>query len=80
MLPIVEELFWLCVTFDFQLTASHIAGYLNVVSDCLSQMNDLSSAQKAMWWLSGESWPLFYCKGHMTNAAYLSLQEGWSVT
>jgi hypothetical protein len=80
MLPIIKEIFWLSVKYNFCLSASHLAGSLNVVGDSLSRMHDLSQARRAMSLLSGDCFTMYFCKGHMTNAAYLSLQEGWHAT
>jgi hypothetical protein len=80
MLPIIKDILWLSVKYNFRLSASHLAGNLNVVGDSLSRVNDLSQACRAMSLLSGNCLTMYFCKGHMTNAAYLSLQEGWHAT
>jgi hypothetical protein len=44
MLSIIKQLFWLSVEFDFRLSAQHLPGRLNVLSDCLSRLDVFDSA------------------------------------
>jgi hypothetical protein len=39
MLHIVQELFWCSVQFYFKLSAAHLPGKRNIVSDRISRMN-----------------------------------------
>jgi hypothetical protein len=75
MLQIIKELFWCSVHYNFKLTALHLPGDLNIVSDRISRLHDLSAACEAHNLLSNEM--LVFCNNHMTEDAFLSLQETW---
>jgi hypothetical protein len=77
LLDIVKELFWLSVRFSFRLSAAHIEGKLNVLSDRLSRMHDVTSAREVKQLLFGSEYITLYCKYHMSHASYMSLQESW---
>jgi hypothetical protein len=73
---IVKELFWLSVEFSFKLSALHIEGKLNILSDKLSRMHVLSEARVVKELVSASN-PVLVCGGHMSYAAYLFLQNCW---
>jgi hypothetical protein len=80
LLVIVKELFWLSVEHNFRLSAKHLPGILNVFSDHLSRMHDVSSANNAHCLLLGStSSANVYCQGKMTYGAFMSLQRSWAV-
>jgi hypothetical protein len=79
LLDIVKELFWLSVKFSFRLSASHIEGKLNVLSDKLSRMHEITSAKKVKQLLYGSEYVTLCCKNHMSYASYIYLQESWRV-
>jgi hypothetical protein len=77
MLSLVQELFWFSIEFHFRLTAVHLAGKLNIVSDRLSRLRDFESACEASLLLfDGCHFPIS-CKDHMTHSTFVSLQDGW---
>jgi hypothetical protein len=78
MLKLVQEMFWCSVRYSFKLSAVHLPGKLNIVSDRISRMADFGSACEASLLLfNGYSFPID-CGGHMSYSTYLSLQEGWN--
>jgi hypothetical protein len=76
MLVIVQHLFWLSVQHGFKLSACHIPGKLNIISDLISRMGTLSAANQLCNWFSDGS-DSVECAGHMSYDTYCSLQEGW---
>jgi hypothetical protein len=50
MMPILRRLFWLSATHNFYLTACHIRGTDNVVSDCLSRLHCHEHLLQACRW------------------------------
>ena len=75
LLGIVQKLFWLSIEFGFRLSAVHLPGRLNILSDRISRMDNVESANEAKFYLTNES-ELEVC-GHMTYESYLWLQESW---
>ena len=73
---IVRQLFWLSVKYKFRLSASHLAGTLNIASDRVSRMNVVASAIEAKELLSNSPTEL-ECVGHMSNDSFCYLQEQW---
>jgi hypothetical protein len=80
MLSIIKQLFWLSVEFDFRLSAQHLPGRLNVLSDCLFRLDVVDSAVLAKSFLSVSVNEIVECADHMTYCAFLSLQEAWRGT
>lgn len=76
LLSLVKEIFWLSVRFNFRLSAVHIPGKLNVLSDHLSRLHCVQDALTATSMLCPE-FNVLVCKGHMSYASYLYLQEAW---
>ena len=77
MLGIIQKLFWLSVEFGFKLSAVHIPGRLNVLSDRISRLHDAQCACDAMFYLTKDA-ELEVC-GHMTHKSYLWLQGCWGM-
>jgi hypothetical protein len=77
LMPIIREIFWLGVEYNITISSSHIAGKLNLLSDRISRMNEFSLAKEARVLLSGFSDAIVFCKGHMSTASFLWLQEEW---
>ena len=77
MMTLVREMFWLCVQFDCRITASHIAGDLNVLSDRLSRLCEPMAALEALELLyilcAGPVFAMF----HMSFASFVHLQNSW---
>jgi hypothetical protein len=68
------------VKFGFRLSASHIAGRLNIMSDLISRMHIVDAAIKAHVLLCPfvcSDWVL-ECKGRMTESTFLLLQDLWA--
>jgi hypothetical protein len=72
---IVKEIFWLSIKFDFRLSALHIEGKLNILSDRISRLHELRSAVEMKFLLCGDVSAILYCKNHMTYSTYVSLQR-----
>jgi hypothetical protein len=78
MMKIVKELFWVSVEHNFKLSAKHIPGKLNILSDCLSRLDIVYSANLAAYLLNGFSSMLYGCCSHMSYGSFLYLQGRWS--
>jgi hypothetical protein len=78
LLAIIHQLFWLSVKYQLKLTASHIAGGLNIASDRVSRLHSIPEAMEAKSLLS-DSWEELECCGHMSNDSFCYLQDKWSV-
>ena len=77
MMLVVKELFWCAVHFNFKLTAAYLPGKLNVVSDRISRLHEVQCANEACVLLfDGVNFPVL-CKNHMSESAFLALQEAW---
>jgi hypothetical protein len=79
LLKIVKELFWLSVEHNFRLSAKHLPGVDNVLSDKLSRLHDIHSANVAFYLMYGFSKSYFCCNNNMSHVAYLSLQRSWGM-
>jgi hypothetical protein len=78
LLLIIKELFWLTVEHNFRLSAIHLPGKLNVMSDKLSRLHVREEACNAIELLTGSSNNIVCCRGKMSKTAYMSLQESWA--
>lgn len=78
LLSIIKELFWLSVEYNFKLSAKHLAGNLNILSDGISRLHNFNNAKLTHQLLSNNSNIPIFCKGHMSKQTFLSLQETWS--
>ena len=79
LLKIVKELFWLSVEFNFRLSVKYLPGVDNVLSDKLSRLHNIHSANIAFYLMYGFSIPVFCCNQNMSYGAYLSLQRSWEM-
>jgi hypothetical protein len=77
LLAEIKQIFWLSVRYNFRITASHIAGDLNITSDRISRLHDLSCAWDVRKILP--VMPVVLCNTHMSYGAFLSLQRAWSL-
>jgi hypothetical protein len=77
LLEIIKELFWLAVKFDFKLSACHLSGKLNVLSDKLSRLHCFDDAVCAKNMLVGVN-GVITCVNHISYTSYLFLQGMWS--
>ena len=76
-MPIIREIFWLCVENDVTVSSCHIPGKLNVLADNISRMDSLSHAKEARIMLAGFSTNVVPCMGHMSKLSFDSLQRSW---
>jgi hypothetical protein len=76
---IVKELFWLSVQHDFKLSAKYLPGKCNVLSDKLSRLHEMYSANLAHYLLLGPSSDVLLCGSKMSYASYVFLQRSWAV-
>ena len=76
MMWIVREVFWLCVKYDCRITASHIAGDLNVLNDRLSRLCEPWAAVEAFDLLNVMCDSVF-AVNHMSLAIFVGLQNYW---
>jgi hypothetical protein len=80
LLPIVKELFWLTVKFNFKLSAVFLPGKLNILADHISRLDDLKAANCMKFLLLPSVGELLFCKSHMSLNTSLLLQERWMLT
>ena len=78
LLTLIHELYWLSVKYDFKLSASHIPGVENVLSDGISRMFDVDKALLMKELLMQNPNSCMFCLGHMSKASFLFLQDAWS--
>ena len=74
LMKIVRQLFWFSVKFDFRLTASHIKGEHNEITDMISRLHMPAMAQKFIKWMN----PVHLCINcsfNMSLNSFLKLQE-----
>ena len=76
-MPLVREIFWLSVKYDFTLRAVFLAGTDNVLADRISRLDVLENANEAWYILSGMTGCEVSCENHMSNETFLSLQGRW---
>lgn len=76
LLVLIREIFWLSVQFNFKLTASFIPGVQNVLADRISRLYSRELAVEAQRMLGGGD-SMTLCTGHMSHAAFSSLQMSW---
>jgi hypothetical protein len=76
LLEIIQQLFWSSVKHGFRLTASFLPGKLNIASDSISRLHDVTSAMEAKNLLFNECVAI-ECVNHMSYEAFLHLQECW---
>ena len=78
IMPLVRQIFWLCVNYDITITSVFIAGKLNILADGISRMDDFNSASYARLILANfDCFKLIPCSGHMSQATFLWLQGRW---
>jgi hypothetical protein len=77
LLPIVKELFWLTIKYNFKLSAVFIPGKLNILADHLSRLDDIESAFQAKSLLLPAVNDVLLCKSRISLMTFLMLQEKW---
>ena len=78
MLGIIQKLFWLSVKYGFKLSAVHLPGRLNILSDRISRLHEVTSANEAKNLLTNEC--ELEVNGHITLKTYLWLQGCWGMS
>jgi hypothetical protein len=78
IMPLVREVFWLSVKFDFVLTCVFLPGVDNVLADKISRLDNLDSVLEARYILPGFSDTPVSCCDHMSTDSYLCLQDLWT--
>lgn len=76
MMAVVRELFWLATKFNFVLSAKHLPGKDNFVSDSLSRLHEPLAAATARLIITGNPFANLNCFSHMSYAAFCSLIQG----
>jgi hypothetical protein len=77
MMVFIRELFWLSIFYKFKLTASYLPGKQNIMSDRISRLHELNSANEACLLLfNGAQFPIL-CNDHMSESAFFALQSQW---
>jgi hypothetical protein len=77
LMALIHELFWLSVSLNFKLSASHIPGIANVLADCISWLFDFRNASDALLILANYLEALIACKTHMTAESFVYVQDQW---
>jgi hypothetical protein len=77
LLALIRELYWLSVKHDFRLSASHIPGVDNVLSDGISRMFDMDKALLMKELLMPGPNVCMSCKYHMSERSFIFLQDAW---
>ena len=77
LLPIIRELFWLSVRFQFKLSACFLPGLDNVLADRISRMDQFSAASEARLILANFTSTQVYCVGHVSPISFIFLQDRW---
>jgi hypothetical protein len=78
MLGILQKLFWLSVKYGFKLSAVHLPGRLNILSDRISRLHEITCACEAKNYLTDDS--ELGVSGHMTYQSYVWLQGCWGMS
>jgi hypothetical protein len=77
MMSVLRELFWCSVYYGFKITAAYLPGKLNVMSDRISRLHELTSANEAFALLfDGLNFPII-CNAHMSQISFFDLQSQW---
>jgi hypothetical protein len=79
IMPLVRQIFSLCVKYDIILSGAYIPGKLNVLADRISRLDDVCCVNHARLILANfEVSKIVLCKGHMSKTACVSLQGRWT--
>jgi hypothetical protein len=77
LLTLIREIYWLSVKHDFKLSASHIPGVENVLSDGISRMFNVDKALLMKELLMQNPNACMYCLGHMSKESFFFLKDAW---
>ena len=75
MLEIIQQIFWLSVRYGFKLSAVHLPGHLNILSDRISRMHVPAAAIEAKSLLTCDR--EMESVGHMSYQTFVWLQGWW---
>jgi hypothetical protein len=79
IMPIVREIFWLTIQYDFVITSVFVPCILNVLADRVSRLDDPIHAIEA-----GELLDVKFieqnCVNHMSNGSFNFLQDQWKLS
>jgi hypothetical protein len=78
MMPIVRDIFWMSVKYDFQLFSVFLKGSDNVLADRISRLTDFKCACEARIILAGFADCEVYCSSNMSIESYDMLQGRWT--
>ena len=79
IMPLVRQIFWLCVKHGIVITGQFIPGKVNILADRISRLEELESAKEARYILANfvcDRWVA--CVGHMSIGAFVCLQDRWT--
>ena len=79
-MPVVREIFWICVEFNITVSSVFLSGKMNVLVDRLSRLHSYTEAMDARLLLANFSLSLVQCAGHMEYSSFLFLQRAWIQT
>ena len=78
IMPLIRQIFWLCVKHDIIITGQFIPGKLNILADRISRLEEVDSANQARFILANfDDVRLVACVEHMSKAAFVWLQGQW---
>jgi hypothetical protein len=78
MMPIVRDIFWMSVKYDFQVFSVFLKGSENILADRISRLTDFECACHARQILAMFENCEVYCNGHMSIETYTMLQGRWT--
>ena len=80
LMPYIREIFWLVVRFDLTISAVHIKGDLNILTDRISRLDSCRMAMDARLLLANFSNSVIFVRGHISPVTFDWLQESWTRT
>jgi hypothetical protein len=76
-MSVLKELFWCSVYYGFKISAAYLPGKLYVMSDRISRLHEISSANDDFALLfDGVHFPIS-CNAHMSEISFFDLQSQW---
>ena len=80
LMPLIREIYWICVQFNITISSAHIPGKLNILADRVSRLVSCSEAYDARLLLANFTSGIVACKTHMSWFAFCFLQGAWTPT
>jgi hypothetical protein len=78
LMPLIREIYLLCVQFNLTISCAHIAGRRNILADRISRLASVREAFDARLLLSNFTAGIVFCKHHLSDRAYWFLQGAWT--